>query len=202
MTPPSRAARASATATPISSTVNWGVSGGSSGERTPPVVQSLIQSAPARIIVRTTLRISSGLSTMPAGRSDVIHPGSRPDASVQSPWPPVCDTMFTDTSSRGPGKIPSSIAIRIPAGVIPASRAVVTPASRVRRAYGMPRYDPLAEALGVLDLGRADLGQQMHVAVDEARQDRQPGEVHALHVAAEADASPRPTAAIGRPPRG
>ena len=110
--------------------------GESLGESTPPEVQSLIQSAPARSTSRTRRRIGSTPSTTVSGTSGSLTPMSAPQAKCWSVWPPVWLSAVTASTVRGPGMIPRSIARRTPLGAPPASRTVVKPASSVLRAAG------------------------------------------------------------------
>ena len=61
------AASASSTRIDSSASRKWPWRGSSRGDSTPPDVQTLMWSAPARTISRTRWRISSGPSTMPDG---------------------------------------------------------------------------------------------------------------------------------------
>ena len=79
------AALASAISASSSSGRNWACFGLSRGDSTPPEVCTLMTFAPARMISRTRLRISSGPSTRPGGRpacgdmrNVVIPDGSQP----------------------------------------------------------------------------------------------------------------------------
>jgi hypothetical protein len=115
-----------------SSNENWRIRGPPMGVPTPPVVQILIQSAPACILCRAFRRHSSGPSQMPSGT-----PGSRgkselmPAGSVWSLWPPNCDRRLTLIMRRGPGMSPCSTASFMPRSTPPASRMDVNPPSSV-----------------------------------------------------------------------
>jgi hypothetical protein len=129
------AAAASATIMATSSSRKCPCRGSSRADSTPPLVATLITSAPARISSRTTRRTSSGPSTTVSGR-----PGwgwtsgtEQPDGNQPSPCPPVWLSMLTAICTRGPGTSPSATACFTPRSAPPASRTVVIPLSRVSR---------------------------------------------------------------------
>ena len=127
------AARASYTRAAISSGENPVAPGSSLGDMTPPLVCTLIWSAPARSTSRVARRTPSTPSTTVNGSSDTGRMLA-PLGMTESPWPPVCDNAETAMRMRGPGNKPWSMAILTPRGVPAASRTVVKPASRVIRA--------------------------------------------------------------------
>src|SRR5579872_1217572 len=67
--------RASPTATATSSTLSCGCCAASTPPNTPPEVQTLTQSAPARRTARTTCRICSGPSTRNGGQEVLDREG-------------------------------------------------------------------------------------------------------------------------------
>ena len=133
-----RRARASVTATRISSTENWGSSQVSVTEVIPPVLQILMKSAPAMSRWRTRRRTSSTPSATGLG-SQARFWMRRPAGTHMSPWPPVWEIIAMDTSRRGPSTKPSSMASRKPASAPPMSRAVVTPQARVSARIAVER---------------------------------------------------------------
>jgi hypothetical protein len=86
-------------------------------------------SAPSRRSRRTPMRTSSRVSTSSA----MPLVGSNPHGAVRSPWPPVWLSTRTAVCRRGPVSNPAAPATLNPDGSPPRSRAVVMPASRVRR---------------------------------------------------------------------
>ena len=131
------AASASCTIIATSSSRKWPCRGSSRADSTPPLVATLITSAPARTNARTVFRISSGPSTIVFGR-----PGCgcssctvQPDGYQPSPWPPVWLSMLTAMSTRGPGISPVATASLTPRSDPPASRTVVMPRSSVVRRF-------------------------------------------------------------------
>ena len=87
-----RLAAASATAVRSSSAANCGSSQLSVNDVMPPVVHTLMKSAPAISSVRTSLRISSGPSHTPLG-SQARFCSRTPAGTQESPCPPVCEIM-------------------------------------------------------------------------------------------------------------
>ena len=128
------AAVASSTSTSSSAGRKWAWRGSSRGERTPPLVATLITSAPIRCSSRTLRRISSGPSTMPDGMPGVtgVRGAWTPDTSQSSLWPPVWLTIVRLSWIREPGKSPSSRACLTPRSAPAASRTNVTPPRSVR----------------------------------------------------------------------
>ena len=127
-------ALASATQARSSSRLKWACLGLSRGESTPPEVQTLITSAPARRSSRTLRRISSTPSTMPQGSPGWgVNRFTRCPLGIQpSVCPPVWPSTATAIRRRGPETRPSSTACLTPRSAPPASRTVVMPRSSVR----------------------------------------------------------------------
>lgn len=93
-----------------------------------PEAVTLIQSASARTIRRTTARASSGPLNTGSGIAGSPKKSTGPERMSQwSPMPPVVHTCRSDTSTSGPSIQPRSTAIRTPASAPQASRIVVTP---------------------------------------------------------------------------
>ncbi len=131
------AAVASSTSTASSASRRWPWRGSSRGDSTPPLVATLITSAPARTSSRTLRRISSGPSTIVSGRPGwgTRNGTCAPQTSQVSPWPPVWLSMAIEICMRGPAIIPRCWAVLMPRSEPPASRTVVMPTSSVARMF-------------------------------------------------------------------
>ena len=141
---------------------------------------TLIQSAPARICNRVARRTASAPSAMPGGRSLTSVSRIAPEGVQPSPCPPVWESGVQLTCVRGPGKAPLAKARLIPAGVYPASRIVVTPDfEEVAAGLQGPDDEVRGRALDLIG-DRLELQAQVDVAVDDAGQDREPGNVDPL----------------------
>ena len=132
------AAVASSTSTASSASRKWPWRGSSRGDSTPPLVATLITSAPARTSSRTLRRISSGPSTIVSGRPGWANeePGMwAPQTCQSSPCPPVWLSIEIEICMRGPAIIPRCWAVLMPRSEPPASRTVVMPTSSVARMF-------------------------------------------------------------------
>src|ERR1051326_2085788 len=93
------AARASYTIAAISSGAKPVAPGSSLGDITPPLVWTLIWSAPARRTSRAARRTPSTPSTTVCGISELVGRTFTPPGMVESPCPPVCDSAEADARS-------------------------------------------------------------------------------------------------------
>ena len=149
---------ASSTPAVSSSRVKEGDRGFTPGVSTPPLANSLMASAPARISSRTALRTSSGPSA-----SRAMKP---------CPCPPDIVTPIPTATTRGPSTSPSSVAFArsmLSRSAAPRSRTVVTPPASVARACSAVRQARRASdgALPRRQLRRFARGADVHVAVDQ-----------------------------------
>src|SRR5438067_7497955 len=115
----------------------------SPSDRTPPVAQVLITSAPYLICRRTAWRICSGPSATPVSGDCSATPGRYP---FSSQCPPVMPIAWPAVSMRGPIVQPSLMALRKAMSSkrpeAPTLRTLVNPAIRVSRACSTPRIAP------------------------------------------------------------
>ena len=156
---------------------------GRPGERTPPVAWNLITSAPARASSRTRAAHCSAPVQVLWPSSAAITSGRKP---ATSPWPPMVESAWPETSMRGPGSSPSSIAApeREAGG---AGRAEVAdggeagaqrwsarcgrrPGRDIRRSGPPPARTALPGTLDQMDVGVDQAGQ--HGAVRKVDQPR------------------------------
>ena len=104
------AAVASSTSTSSSASRKWPWRGSSRGDSTPPLVATLMTSAPARTSSRTLRRVSSGPSTIASGWPGWATKNAgmwAPQTCQSSPWPPVWLSIEIEICIRGPAIMPA-----------------------------------------------------------------------------------------------